>query len=99
MDGNQPAALPPWVVPLLAVACGLLIANLYFVQPIADLVAADFRMPRHSGGVGLPRPTKSALGFCERSHPRAGKAFLRLKEAASESRMSQRRMNFTGSSK
>ncbi|WP_413987707.1 MFS transporter [Labrys okinawensis] len=51
MEGIKPPVLPLRLVPLLAVACGLLIANLYFIQPIADLVATDFRIPRQQVGL------------------------------------------------
>ncbi|WP_284273879.1 MFS transporter [Bradyrhizobium iriomotense] len=51
MESNQSPAFISRLIPLLAVACGLLIANLYFVQPIADLAAADFRMARQQAGL------------------------------------------------
>ncbi|NVN09635.1 MFS transporter [Nguyenibacter vanlangensis] len=51
MQDGPPRALPPRVVLLLAASCGQLIANLYFIQPIAALVAADFRMPRQEAGL------------------------------------------------
>jgi MFS family permease len=43
--GNEAALSSPLIL-LLAMTCGLLIANLYFVQPIADLVAHDFNLDR-----------------------------------------------------
>ena len=48
---GKEAALSAPVILLLAATCGLLIANLYFVQPIADLVARDFTLDR--AGVGF----------------------------------------------
>lgn len=46
MASTEPAALPMWQVNLLALACATLITNIYFVQPIADLVATDIGIPR-----------------------------------------------------
>lgn len=51
MSSTEQRLLPPWKVNLLAAACALLIANLYFVQPIAELVAAEFQMARQHVGL------------------------------------------------
>ena len=51
MASDAPGSLSPATVMLLAATCGLLIANLYFVQPIAALVIRDFGLPLRAAGI------------------------------------------------
>lgn len=48
---SSSSSLPPWKVNLLAVACAVLVANLYVVQPIAELVARDLAIARERVGI------------------------------------------------
>lgn len=41
----------PWIVLLLAVACGAIVANLYYAQPLVGPIAADLGLPPESAGV------------------------------------------------
>lgn len=41
----------PWIVLLLAVACGAIVANLYYAQPLVGPIAADLGLPAASAGV------------------------------------------------
>ncbi len=51
MRPGPPPALPPSTVTLLAVAAALLIATLYFEQPIARLVIHDLHLPLRWAGL------------------------------------------------
>ncbi|MBS0520289.1 MAG: MFS transporter [Proteobacteria bacterium] len=47
---SKPATLPAWMTFLLAAACGLIAANLYYAQPLVAPIAADLGLsPRLSG--------------------------------------------------
>ncbi|SBV97991.1 Uncharacterized MFS-type transporter YdeR [uncultured Alphaproteobacteria bacterium] len=49
-----------WVVLLLAFACGAIVANLYYAQPLVGPIAADLGLPRASAGVIV---TVSQIGY------------------------------------
>ena len=46
-----PDHAPAWVTPLLAAACGLIAANLYYTQPLAGPIAAALGLPPAAAGV------------------------------------------------
>ncbi len=37
-------SVPRWLFPLLAVACGIVVANLYYAQPLAGPISAALGM-------------------------------------------------------
>ncbi|MEV7936743.1 MFS transporter [Kitasatospora sp. NPDC088264] len=56
--------LPPAAAWLLSVACGLAVANVYYSQPLLDLIAADYGIdPATIGLVGTLTQTGYALGL------------------------------------
>lgn len=48
---TAPAAMPKAMVLLFATACGLSVANVYYAQPLLDLLAADFGLSRAAVGI------------------------------------------------
>jgi len=55
-DATPPSAregggMPHWLALLLASACGLIVANIYYAQPLAGPIAAALGM--HPGAAGL----------------------------------------------
>ena len=54
------AAAPRPVILLLAFACGLVVANIYYVQPLVGLVSRTFGMPLSSAGLFV---TVTQLGY------------------------------------
>ncbi|WP_371522214.1 MFS transporter [Kitasatospora sp. NBC_01300] len=59
-----PRGLPPAAAWLLSVACGLAVANVYYSQPLLDLIAADHGIdPATIGLVGTLTQTGYALGL------------------------------------
>ncbi|MER8104945.1 MFS transporter [Kitasatospora sp. NPDC094016] len=59
-----PRGLPPAAAWLLSVACGLAVANVYYSQPLLDLIAADYGIdPATIGLVGTLTQTGYALGL------------------------------------
>ena len=49
IDGT--ARVSPWITLLLAAACGLVAANIYYAQPVAALIAASLGMPPQGAGL------------------------------------------------
>ena len=54
--GTPPSAregggMPRWLAVLLASACGLIVANIYYAQPLAGPIAAALGM--HPGAAGI----------------------------------------------
>jgi predicted MFS family arabinose efflux permease len=47
---GEPAA-SPWITLLLATACGLIVANIYYAQPLAGLIAAALGLPPSAAGL------------------------------------------------
>ena len=45
------AAVPTWLVMLLAAACGLIVANLYYAQPLIALIAPAIGMPAQAASL------------------------------------------------
>lgn len=54
--------LSPWLLGLLGFACGLLVASLYFGQPLAGLIAASLGLPRQASGLVVTLPL-TGYGF------------------------------------
>ncbi|PXC00094.1 MFS transporter, partial [Pseudomonas aeruginosa] len=48
---SSPSSLPSALVLLFAVACGLSVANVYYAQPLLDVLGAEFAIGH--AGVGL----------------------------------------------
>lgn len=58
------AEFSPALLGLLGVACGLLIANVYYAQPLTGLITAALGMPRQSAGLIVTLPlTGYGLGL------------------------------------
>ncbi len=54
------AAPPGWLIGLIAAACGLVVANIYYVQPIAGPVGAALDLSPHAAGLIV---TMTQLGY------------------------------------
>lgn len=50
-----------WITLLLAVACGLIVANLYYAQPLVGPIAADLGLSPQAAGLIM---TVTQLGYC-----------------------------------
>ncbi len=48
---NRRQAVPSWINILLAVACGMMVANLYFAQPLVGPIAAELGLPATAAGL------------------------------------------------
>lgn len=46
-----PRAMPAWLVPLLAAACGILVANLYYAQPLIGPISQSLGMSPAAAGL------------------------------------------------
>jgi predicted MFS family arabinose efflux permease len=42
---------PAWLTPLLGLSCGLIVANLYYAQPLAGQISAALGLPRAAAGL------------------------------------------------
>ena len=56
-----PAAIPTWITLLLAIACGAIVANLYYAQPLIGLISATIHLSPAAGGLVV---TLSQIGYC-----------------------------------
>ncbi|MDE1948753.1 MAG: MFS transporter, partial [Burkholderiales bacterium] len=61
MTSSAPSPLSPGLVFLLAVACGLIVANVYFAQPLIGLIAPDLGLAKTAASLIV---TSTQLGFC-----------------------------------
>jgi predicted MFS family arabinose efflux permease len=43
--------IPNWITFLLAIACGVIVANLYYAQPLVGPISADTHLPLASAGL------------------------------------------------
>ena len=59
-SGVAPAAVPPWLTLLLAAACGLIVANIYYPQPLAGPISASVGLPPHAAGLIV---TMTQIGY------------------------------------
>ena len=53
--------MPAWMTILLAAACGLIVANLYFAQPLINLIAADVGLDKSAASLIV---TLTQGGYC-----------------------------------
>ena len=66
-DGARPPAGLSVIILVMAVACGLTVANLYYAQPLLSLIASSFRVSQGTAAIVV---TATQLGYA------AGLAFL-----------------------
>ncbi len=59
--GGIPEAVPGWMIALLAAACGLIAANLYYAQPLIGLIAPAIGLSRNAASLIV---TLTQLGYC-----------------------------------
>ena len=57
---RPPEALSGWLTTLLAMSCGLIVANLYYAQPLIGPIAADLGLSAQSAGLIV---TMTQLGY------------------------------------
>ena len=55
------SAVPAWLIVLMAGACGLLEANIYYAQPLAGPIAASLGLSPRLAGLTV---TMSQVGYC-----------------------------------
>ena len=58
---RPPDILTGWLTVLLAMSCGVIVANLYYAQPLIAPIAADLGISPQSGGLIV---TMTQLGYC-----------------------------------
>jgi len=66
-DGARPPAGLSVIILVMAVACGMTVANLYYAQPLLSLIASSFRVSQGTAAIVV---TATQLGYA------AGLAFL-----------------------
>ncbi|MGS0740987.1 MFS transporter [Glaciimonas sp. GG7] len=54
-------AIPTWITLLLAIACGAIVANLYYAQPLIGLISASIHLSPAAAGLVV---TLSQVGYC-----------------------------------
>lgn len=57
----RPAAPAAWITPLLAVACGMIVANLYYAQPLVGPIAQALHLSPEIAGLIV---TLIQIGYC-----------------------------------
>ncbi|PFH04616.1 putative MFS family arabinose efflux permease [Collimonas sp. PA-H2] len=57
---TEEVGVSPWITLLLATACGLIAANIYYAQPLAGLIAAALGLPPSAAGLIV---TLTQLGY------------------------------------
>jgi predicted MFS family arabinose efflux permease len=60
-DAAHHANMPTWLMLLIAAACGLIVANLYYVQPLVGPIRAAIGLPAGAAGLLV---TLTQLGYC-----------------------------------
>jgi predicted MFS family arabinose efflux permease len=60
-DAANHAGMPTWLMLLNAAACGLIVANLYYVQPLVGPIRAAIGLPAGAAGLLV---TLTQLGYC-----------------------------------
>jgi predicted MFS family arabinose efflux permease len=58
---SAPPVLPAWLVLLMATACGLIAANLYYAQPLIGLIAPALSIPPAAASLIV---TLTQIGYC-----------------------------------
>ncbi|KAF3999773.1 MFS transporter [Glaciimonas immobilis] len=61
ISASEPTAIPTWITLLLAIACGAIVANLYYAQPLIGLISASIHLSPAAGGLVV---TLSQIGYC-----------------------------------
>ena len=56
-----PAAMPTWLMLLIAAACGLIVANIYYAQPLVGPIRAAIGLPAGAAGLIV---TLTQIGYC-----------------------------------
>ncbi|GIL40384.1 MFS transporter [Roseiterribacter gracilis] len=54
------AAIPSWITLLLASACGVIVANIYYAQPLVGPIAASLGISAHGAGIVV---TMTQIGY------------------------------------
>ncbi|MFS2017252.1 hypothetical protein ACEN88_11815, partial [Massilia sp. CT11-108] len=76
--------MPTWLMLLIATACGLIVANLYYVQPLVGPIRAAIGLP--AGAAGKPRALVFFSPWCEtylrETRPATAQACRRVREDA-----------------
>jgi hypothetical protein len=79
--------MPPWLARLLATSCGLIVANIYYAQPLAGPISASLGLSLHAAGLIVtltqmrPSRMRGVRGNCltdmqpEAAHSRKGLPF------------------------
>lgn len=49
--GERPEGIPKWLVRVIALGCGLMAANVYYAQPLVELISASLGLPREASGL------------------------------------------------
>src|SRR4051812_7777201 len=44
-------SIPTWLILLLAVACGIIVANLYYAQPLVGVISSSIGLSANSSGL------------------------------------------------
>ena len=60
-EGQKPAGIDRATTVLLATACGLIVANLYYAQPLIGLIGPSIGLSRPAAGTIV---TLTQLGYC-----------------------------------
>ena len=58
--GERPEGIPKWLVRVIALGCGLMAANIYYAQPLVELISASLGLPREASGLVV---TCSQIGY------------------------------------
>jgi predicted MFS family arabinose efflux permease len=56
----EPAHVPSWITLLLAVACGVIVANIYYAQPLIALISTDLGLSPATAGLIV---TATQIGY------------------------------------
>ncbi|OUJ05149.1 MFS transporter [Acetobacter malorum] len=60
-DGTEQTGPSPNLIRVIAAACGLIVANLYYAQPLAGPISATLSMPESQSGLIV---TITQIGYC-----------------------------------
>ena len=51
--GKLEISASPWIMLMLAVACGLIVANLYYTQPLVESISSSIGLSSGAAGLSL----------------------------------------------
>ena len=60
-SSNSSAHMPKWMVFMFACACGLMVANLYYTQPLIGLIAPEIGLSESAASLIV---TLTQMGYC-----------------------------------